>query len=260
MAKGADAGNVAVIAEAPLFKPLGRKKAYVEVAEEIRRLILRQRLQPSHRLPTERELSAQFGVSRMVVREAIRMLERDGMLMVRKGARGGIFVTQDYNRPINDLIANLLAGGGAGLTDLFDVRRLIEPYAASLAAQLGSEEEFAGLAELIGKAQAAGLEEGALRAHNIEFHCSILRMCRNPFLSVMGEAVLMILSDRSKNLSSQATSQGALTRHRAIFDALRKRQADKAGKLMAKDIEVTGQRLAQLGPEMLLHLAANEGA
>ncbi len=260
MADDNETGSGREIAGDPLFKPLGRKKAYEEVAEEIRRLIHGQKLQPLFRLPTERDLSDQFGVSRMVVREAIRSLERAGLLLVKKGPRGGIFVAQDYNRPLNDTISNLLAGGNAGLTDLFEIRALIEPYAAARAALLGSEEEYAELAALVSQAELDRHKGQSPRAFNIEFHRRILRMSKNPVLSALGEAVLVIMLDRIRNLASLNTSFTALDWHKKILDALRQRQPEQAKLLMEKDIQGTGDMLARLSPETLLQLAADDSS
>ena len=239
----------------PLFQSLGRRKAYEEVAAEIRRLIFERRLQALHRLPTERQLAEQFGVGRTAVREAIRTLERSGLLQVKKGPKGGLFVARNYDQPINDSIVNLLAGGQASLEDLFEIRLLIEPYAAFRAAERASAGELAQLEKLLGEAEVVREEGAALRAHNIEFHRQILGMSGNPILSVIGEAVLRILSERIRTLVSLSTSESALEMHKAIFAALRKRQARKASSLMAADIEATGNRLAQLSPETLDRLA-----
>jgi len=238
-----------------LFRSLGRKNAYEEVAAEIRKLIFERRLQALHRLPTERELAEQFGVGRAVVREAIRTLERAGLLQVKKGPKGGLFVAQDFDRPINDSIVNLLAGGQASLEDLFEIRLLIEPYAASRAAELATEEDLARLEQLLDEAESDRNLGASLRVYNIEFHRQILRMGRNPVLSVMGETVLRILSDRIHALVSPITSEKALAMHKLILAALLKRQARKASSLMAADIEATGKRLAQLSPETLVRLA-----
>src|SRR5450759_3515 len=105
------------------------------------------------RMPSERDLAAQFGVSRVVVREAIRTLETSGLVTVKKGPKGGIFVTQDYERPIVDTITNLLAGGEATLDDLFEMRLLIEPYAAARVAERGSEADFVMLEGRIAQAE-----------------------------------------------------------------------------------------------------------
>lgn len=252
-----DFEKMAGSSDTPIFLPLGRKKAYEEVSDEIRKLIHSRRLQPSHRLPTERDLAEQFGVSRMVVREAIRTLERSGLLAVKKGPRGGIFVTQQYDRPITDSIANLLAGGGADLANLFEMRLLIEPFAASRAADLASGEELDQLAALLHDAEGVSANLPDLRSHNIEFHRTILRISRNPVMGMIGDAVLTILSNRIREVLSPDTSHQALGMHRKILEALRKHQSGKAKALMEEDIQATGRRLAELGPETLRQLAAD---
>src|SRR3984957_3984114 len=122
-------------ATAPMFQSLGRRSAYLEVADRIRATIFKDKLALFQRMPSERDLAAQFGVSRVVVREAIRTLETSGLVTVKKGPKGGIFVTQDYERQIVDTIPNLLAGGEDKLDNLLEIRLLIEPYAAARLAE-----------------------------------------------------------------------------------------------------------------------------
>lgn len=231
---------------AALFKNLGRRKAYEEVADQIRERIFAQHLRVLDRLPTERELAEQFGVSRMAVREAIRTLELNGLLTVKKGPKGGIFVAQDYDRPISDSIVNLLAGGEASLESLFEVRELIEPYAASRAAELGSDDDFARLEALIGEAAREGARGQSIRSRNIEFHRLVIRMSRNPIIEVVGETVLLLLSERIKHIVSPQTSKAGLGMHRQIVAALRQRQPEKAKTIMAKDIQAVGERFARM--------------
>ncbi len=229
-----------------MFKSLGRRKAYEEVADKIRERIFTQHLRVLDRLPTERELAEQFGVSRMAVREAIRTLELTGLLTVKKGPKGGIFVAQDYDRPISDSIVNLLAGGEASLENLFEVRELIEPYAASRAAALGSDDDFARLNALIDQAQQESAQGLSIRSRNIEFHRLIIRMSRNPIFEVVGETVLLILSERIKYIISPETSKAGLAMHKQIVAALRQRQPAKARMIMAKDIHAVGERFAKM--------------
>lgn len=228
------------------FRSLGRRKAYEEVAEQIRERIFAQHLRLFERLPTERELAEQFGVSRVVVREAIRTLEMTGLLTVKKGPKGGIFVAQDYDRPISDSIANLLAGGEASLENLFEVRELIEPYAASRAAVLASDEELDTLDAAITQAEQESAKGNSIRSRNIEFHRLVIRMSRNPILSVVGETVLLLLSERIKHIPSPETSAAVLGMHKKILAALRQRQPAKASMIMAKDIQVVGERFTRM--------------
>lgn len=244
-----------VSSETP-FRNVGRRNAYEEVADQIRERIFAQHLRLSDRLPAERDLATQFGVSRVVVREAIRTLELNGLLTIKKGAKGGIFVAQDYDRPISDSIVNLLAGGEASLKNLFEVRQLIEPFAASRAAVLGSGEDFDRLAAVLAEAELEHAKGGSIRALNIEFHRLVIRMSGNPIVSVVGETVLLLLNERIKHIPSRETSEAVLGQHKKILAALRQRQPEKARMIMAKDINAVGLRFAKMGEQLKPRQAA----
>lgn len=223
-----------------------RRKAYEAVAEELRRQIFARRLQPQHRLPTERELTEQFGTSRTAIREAIRSLESAGLLYVKKGPKGGIFVAQAYERPVMSSIVNLLAGGELRLEDLFEVRRLIEPYCAARATEIASADDLQALSELV---LPLPREDGrAVRARNIAFHKHLLRMSGNPLLAILGEAVLTILNERIRGLESLETSHVARGMHQEIVKAIMARQPARAQQLVLEDLAVTGERFATLSP------------
>ncbi len=230
---------------APVFQSLGRRSAYLEVADRIRATIFKDKLALFQRMPSERDLAAQFGVSRVVVREAIRTLESSGLVTVKKGPKGGIFVAQDYERPIVDTVTNLLAGGDATLDNLFEIRLLIEPYAAARVAESGSAADFALLE---GRIAAAEREHGAdhsVRHRYIDFHRQIIRLAGNPLLAIVGETVLLVLYDRVKAVLSAQTTEVGLIMHRQLIDACRHRQPEKARQIMAQDIEILSRRFAE---------------
>ena len=228
------------------FRNLGRKKAYEEVAEQIRERILTQHFQLLERLPSERDLAMQFGVSRVVIREAIRTLELNGLLTVKKGAKGGIFVARDFNRPISDSIVNLLAGGDASLENLFEVRDLIEPYAASQVAVVGTDKDFEQMTVVLAAAELENAKGRSIRPLNIEFHQLVIRACRNPILSIVGETVLVLLAERLKDTPSLKTPEVEIEMHQKILSAMRQRQPENAKMIMAKDIQAVGERLARM--------------
>jgi DNA-binding FadR family transcriptional regulator len=229
-----------------LFRQLGRRKAYEEVADQIRERIFAATVKTGERLPTERDLAVQFGVSRVVVREAVRALELSGLLLVKKGRNGGIFVAEDHQRPITDSIGNLLASGEARLKDLFEVRMLIEPYAAARVARIGTAKNFSTLAAMVEKADAEHSRGAGIRDLNIELHRQIIRMSRNPVLAAVGETVLLMLSQRLRPVASRAPSGVALCLHKQLLDAFRRRDAAAARAIMEKDIASVGKRYALL--------------
>jgi len=233
-------------AESAPFRQLGRRKAYEEVADQIRERIFSATVKTGERLPAERELAVQFGVSRVAVREAIRALELSGLVVVKKGPKGGIFVAEDHQRPIIDSIGNLLARGEARLADLFEVRLLIEPYAAERVARIGTASNFAALAALTETADAEHGRGAVIRHINIEFHRQIIRMTGNPVLAAVGETVLLMLSDRLKPLETRGPSAVALGLHKKLLVAFGVRDAAAARSIMEKDIASVGKRFALL--------------
>jgi GntR family transcriptional repressor for pyruvate dehydrogenase complex len=234
----------AVSAIAPVFESLGRRSAYLEVADRIRATIFKDKLALFQRMPSERDLAAQFGVSRVVVREAIRTLQSSGLVTVKKGPKGGIFVTQDYERPIVDTIGNLLAGGEATIDHLFEMRLLIEPYAAARLAERGSAADFAMLEGGIAEAEREHGADHSVRHRYIDFHRQVIRLACNPLLAVMGETVLVVLYDRVKEVLSADTTEVGLIMHRQLLDACRNRDGDAARQIMAQDIEILSRRFA----------------
>lgn len=233
-----------VSATAPVFQNLGRRSAYLDVAEQIRAKIFKDKLALFQRLPSERDLAAQFGVSRVVVREAVRALETSGLVTVKKGPKGGIFVTQDYERPILDTISNLLAGGETTLDHLFEMRLLIEPHAAARLAERGSAADFAMLEQKIAEAEREHGADHSVRHRYIDFHRQVIRLAGNPLMAIMGETVLGVLYERVKEVLSAETTEVGLIMHRQLINACRNRQPAEAHRIMAQDIEILSRRFA----------------
>jgi GntR family transcriptional regulator, transcriptional repressor for pyruvate dehydrogenase complex len=227
----------------PLFQNLGRRSAYLEVAERIRAKIFKDNLALFQRLPSERDLAAQFGVSRVVVREAVRALETSGLVSVKQGPKGGIFVTQDYERPLVDTITNLLAGGEVKLEHLFEMRLLIEPQAAAHLAERGSAADLAMLQKIAESEREHGADH-SVRHRYIDFHRQVIRLGGNPLMAIMGETVLLVLYDRVKGHVSADTTEIGLIMHRQLLNACRRHDAEEARRIMTQDINILSQRIA----------------
>lgn len=116
-------------------------KASAALANELCAQILEQDLKPGDTLPSEPELITMFGLSRGSVREALRLLEADGFIEIRRGPRGGITVRYPTDDHVSRSLATLLTVGGTPLRSLFEFRKLIEPQAAAAAARDATEEQ-----------------------------------------------------------------------------------------------------------------------
>ncbi|MBU1275286.1 MAG: FCD domain-containing protein [Proteobacteria bacterium] len=227
-----------------------RKKAYEEVAEAIRRQVFTGRLEQDQQLPPERELAENYGVSRVVVREAIRTLELAGILRVQKGAGGGTFVCHDLDKPLVTSMQNMLAGGDITLNDLFEMRLLLEPPAAALAAQRGDAAGLVRLAEVLDLAHKSRDDSQALRDHNLEFHRRLVALAGNPLLSLLCETVLGILVDSLRGKLSRQTSLTVHEYHYKIFEAVRAGRAEEARRLTVDDLETLRELYRHMGVEV----------
>jgi GntR family transcriptional repressor for pyruvate dehydrogenase complex len=115
------------------YQPVARRKVYEQVAEQLLGQIGARRLKPGDVLPPERELTESFGVGRSSIREALRMLESQGVI---SALNGGSFVVADAASPLNSSLRLMFTlDDKAGIHDLFELRRILEAEAAALAAQ-----------------------------------------------------------------------------------------------------------------------------
>ena len=131
-----------------------RRRLYEEIVQQFHALIRQGTLKHGDRLPSERELSEQFKVSRSSVREAIRSLELQGLVVSRRGS--GTFINTENLEAALDLVAANLNIGEAALQDVFEMRHLMEPHIAALAAQRATHDEVVAMREILGRAAAPG--------------------------------------------------------------------------------------------------------
>ncbi len=118
----------------PRFRPIRQSRISEEVSEQLKQSILFGDFKAGDKLPPERLLAGEFQVSRVAVREALRTLEKSGFITTRQGASGGTFVTDLSFAHLADAFLDLLLAGKISIPELTEVRILIEPEMARLAA------------------------------------------------------------------------------------------------------------------------------
>ena len=123
------------------YQPLERRKVYEQVAEQLLAQIGSRRLRPGDPLPRERELTESFGVGRSSIREALRMLESQGVIAA---VNGGAFVVAEAANPLESSLRLLFAlDDRTGVDDLFELRRILDCEAAALAAERRTDAHLA---------------------------------------------------------------------------------------------------------------------
>lgn len=209
-------------------------KASDVLANLLKVRILSEGLEPGERLPSEAELIEQYKFSRGTVREALRMLESDGIVAVRRGPRGGIEVSAPDVTQVTRSMAVLFAFDGTPVSDLVNFRLVIEPGAAAMAARNATAAQKAQL-----MAATEIPEIGAeMLPHSVEFHRLLGQATNNGFMITILTAMNEVLEWQTtrQELSSKDQAQTGHA-HRAIAEAINAGDEEKAAHDMRLHLE-----------------------
>lgn len=219
-----------------MFTPLKKKRYSEQVAELIQNRILKEQLEIGTSLPSEKELAREFQVSRSVVREALRILEISGLVKIRKGPAGGIFVSHVYHKPIKISLGNMITSGEVTIDHLFDVRLLIEPHIAAEAALHATKEDIKVLEDLLAESEAHTQDAAVLKTNNLDFHLLLARASGNPVFSILLESVFELLAELSFDFLDLPLEQHFFRAHKKILQVIAAKNPEEARKLLRKDI------------------------
>lgn len=215
-------------------RPVRVPKAADLVAEHLRRQIIRGDLVADEPLPAEAALMQHYNVSRPTLREALRILEHEELIVVKRGARGGARVTPPDAVAATRSAAHLLQYRGTTLSDVFAARRIIEPAAVRLLVEQPS-------AETIEMLEVAHDLECSLRddwdRYNVAsaaFHARVVEACGNQTLVLVNEFLLAIVRHHHRAMYRRSEDQfeglveSAIDEHRRLLDMVRTGDADGA--------------------------------
>lgn len=204
-------------------------------------------LAPGSRLPTERELAEQFGVSRTVVRDAIKTLAGRGFLQVRHGS--GIFVATAEESMAGrlEMLSNTLVLQGTGLQDLFDVRKTLEVRTAELAAKLRTPDQVVRLRTLVEDAYQHLDEPEMLSKRDAQFHVAIAEASQNlVMVRVMLTLLDLLAKSRLESLGIPGQAERALKDHGRIIQAIEARDLSEAKKAMLDHLDQTESAIVSM--------------
>lgn len=218
------------------IKPVSRKSIYEDIVLQIRSMIDRGELSPGNKLPPERKLAELFNVSRNTVREAIRTLAEKNILESRQGA--GTFVRESEAESFVTSFAGAVLRKQPGLKDVFEVRKLLEPEIAAMAARNASPDELTRMESLLAEQEQA-IESGSPGGRiDQQLHQMLAQASGNEVMLAMVAALHEEFSEsRSDVLQSRERQEASLAAHRAIIDAVRLGHVMQAEKAMRDHLE-----------------------
>jgi len=215
------------------------------IIAQIKKSIMEGVYRPGDKLPHEKELLRRFSVSRNSLREALRALEQMGLISIRRGAQGGAYVQDRETGFLSAALLDSVRMAEIGLDELSELRLLIEPGMARLAARNRSEEDIESMAEQIALRQGA-LREGKIPiVVGIDFHQAVARASKNRMVRLLVDAMASIFLQEFRKIAlSMDDHRSILGFHERIFGAIKDRDEERAFGYMKEHIADVTPRLA----------------
>lgn len=192
------------------------------------------------RLPTERDMSARFGVSRSVVREAAKRLELQGLLEIRQGS--GMTVVDKLHKPLNGALSLLVPDETQRLQQLIEVRLALEPENARLASERASAADLKALRACHARFEAASTFEEQVEA-DMAFHCLLAEASGNRIAALLIQSLSELLQVSLKHGYSRVTKDLAVADHAKILKAILARDPASAAKAMRMHLQHASEDL-----------------
>lgn len=223
-------------------------RASDDVLRQIKASIQDGKLGPGARLPSEKDLAEQFGLSRLTIRDALRVLESQGLVEIKVGAGGGAFVTEPDAQRLMASLTDLLRLQKASLPELVEARLVVETAIATLAAERATPSDFDAMQRAIDAAR-AGYSSGNPRftAHSVDFHIALAGAAKNPVLHFTVSSFRTLFYETlDKLLPDDAMALRAIKDHQLLLDAIKARDAQRARELVQRHLTYFQRRVQKL--------------
>src|SRR3984893_11864703 len=244
------------------FRPIRTRRAFEEICERIREQLALGVLKPGDKLPPERDLAQQLGVSRNVLREALRSLEMAGVLRLLKGVKGGAFIQEGDTSRMNEVMRDMLSLGTISVRELSEARIHVLDLAVRLACVNARQADFEALQANIERTDLA-TRDGRLLDRvecSREFYKLLALATGNKVIAMIMDSVTEI---HMRCVYAKVASSGAATprlaeKRRQFLSALRARDVAASTRLMRIHLESIQRMLEQDPGSMSLHVALAE--
>jgi len=234
------------VARQGLFSTVKPRKVTDVVYRQLVSLIATGRLKPGERLPSERAMALEMGVSRQSVREVIHRARAEGLLEVRQG--GGTFVISSLKASLNPPLSILLEGQAENIFEFLEIRRLIEAWCAERAAAGATRGDLRRIRGFLARMEQVKPPEEAWEKADLEFHSAIAAATHN----VIAMHLMKGLEEsfhayfKMKQFTTRSERKEDLLRqHKAIFEAIRKGDGKAAKQSMLEHLDYVRGMIAE---------------
>jgi len=216
----------------PVYKLVRTSRLYEQIVQQIEESIVKGDLKAGDQLPAERELALRFGVSRTAVREAVKALREKGLVEAYSGR--GTFITDGTTHAVRqslDLMVKI--GQPEGSSHLAEVRAILEPEIAALAATRIQESELATMRDAVAIMDRSGQDPDSYIEADLDFHLALAEGAANPLiLSLLDSIVGLLREQRLRIFRVPGGPDRGQVHHKRILDAVERHDAEKAREAM----------------------------
>src|SRR5258707_12091438 len=212
----------------PLYRAVKTSRLYEQIVQQVEESILKGQLKPGDQLPAERELAQQFGVSRTAVREAVKTLREKGLVEAYAGR--GTFITNGSTNSIRNTLDRMIRDGPLeGMVHLAEMREILEPEIAFLAAKRADQETISAMQESISVMDAARMDPEAFIEGDLDFHLALAEAAGNPLiLSLIDSIVGLLREQRMRTYYTEGGPERGQYHHKRILEATEHRDPQGA--------------------------------
>jgi len=225
----------------PVYKVVRTSRLYEQIVQQIEESVLNGSLKPGDQLPAERDLAQRLGVSRTAVREAVKTLREKGLVEAYSGR--GTFVTDGTSQAARqsfDLMVKI--GQQENSPHLAELRLILEPGIAAMAAERAKDEDLAAMREAVAVMERAQKDPEAYIEADLDFHLALAEAVANPLiLSLIDSIVGLLREQRIKIFNVEGGPQRGQFHHKRILEAMERRDPEMARSAMRAHLEQVRQ-------------------
>jgi GntR family transcriptional repressor for pyruvate dehydrogenase complex len=220
-----------------MYKVIRTSRLYEQIVQQIEDSILKGTLKAGDQLPSERDLALKFGVSRTAVREAVKALHEKGLVEAYSGR--GTFITNGTSQAVTQSINLMMKFDQAeGSENLAQVRQILEPEIAALAATRIQEPQLALMREAFSTMNSALKDPDAYIEADLDFHLALAEAAENPLiLSLLDSIVGLLREQRLKIFFHESGPERGQYHHARILEAIEKRDPDASRAAMRDHLQ-----------------------
>jgi len=220
-----------------MYTPIQSERLYEQIVQQIEQRIVTGELKVGDQLPSERELAEQFGVSRTAVREAIKALREKGMVEILVGR--GTFIANGTNDIVRNSLNLLMKfDSNRSLLNLVELREVMEPEIAALAATRITDEYLAILQEAIDKMEAAMGNVEEFAEADLDFHLALAEATQNPIIPALLDPIIDLMREQRILITHiKGVAQHGQYNHRIIIDAIKRKDPEAAREAMRHHLD-----------------------